>query len=645
MIYSVVGHYSLILGLCVSLILIFFSIQNFKNSNQLDNKILSFSFLQLFFVLISFLALIISFVVSDFSNETVFNNSHTTKPLFYKISGTWGNHEGSLLLWLLVLTLFIFIFLLRTKNQPNKYKILTLGFQQVIIIGFFLFLIQTSNPFNYLFPVPDEGLGLNPILQDPALAIHPPILYLGYVGSSIIFSSALAATTLKMVSTSWAAHIKKWVLVSWIFLTLGILLGSIWAYYELGWGGFWFWDPVENASLLPWLTATALLHSILVVEKKETLITWTILLSIITFSLSLLGTFLVRSGVLVSVHAFANDPSRGLFILIMLLSIFGVGIFFFLKNYRNFLDNKNIEVLSKEGAISLNNIFMVTISATILLGTIYPLISDAFFDKKISVGAPFYNAVILPFVGPLILGMILGPFLRWGRDDILKVFNRLRPLIGILFLVTLVYWYFENQGPVISIISFTLAIWLITSSLFEIFYNAYLRFKNGQNKFWQLPKRIFAQAFAHIGVALVIIGATGGSVLKEEKIQFQELGEFIKINDYEIQFSNVENKVIDNYRSDYATFKVYKNNEFIKNLYPEKRYYNTGKQVTTEAAIHSTLFGDIYIAIGERNESFKDMQSWTTRIWFNPFIIWIWAGVFFMASGGIISLLNSYKKI
>ena len=305
MIYSVVGHYSLILGLCAGLILIFFSIQNFKNSNQLDTKILSFSFLQLFFVLISFLALIISFVISDFSNETVFNNSHTTKPLFYKISGTWGNHEGSLLLWLLVLTLFIFIFLLRTKNQPIKYKILTLGFQQVIIIGFFLFLIQTSNPFNYLFPVPDEGLGLNPILQDPALAIHPPFLYLGYVGSSIIFSSALAATTLKMVSTSWAIHMIKWVLISWIFLTLGILLGSIWAYYELGWGGFWFWDPVENVSLMPWLALTTLLHCILVLERKEILTSWVIILSIATFTLSMCGTFLVRSGILNSVHTFA----------------------------------------------------------------------------------------------------------------------------------------------------------------------------------------------------------------------------------------------------------------------------------------------------------------------------------------------------
>ena len=342
MLYSVIGYYSLILGLCFSLILIFFSIRNFRNSKILDTKILSFTFLQFFFVIISFLCLVLSFVFSDFSNETVFNNSHTTKPLFYKIAGTWGNHEGSLLLWLFVLTLFILIFFLRSKDQPIKYKILTLIFQQIIIIGFFVFLIMTSNPFNYLYPTPEEGLGLNPILQDPALVIHPPILYLGYVGSSIIFSSVLAATILNMISKNWASHIKKWVLLSWIFLTIGILLGSIWAYYELGWGGFWFWDPVENVSLMPWLALTTLLHCILVLEKKLILTSWVIILSITTFLLSMSGTFLVRSGILNSVHTFASDPQRGLFILIFLFSLIFLSLFiffFFHKNNENNLSS------------------------------------------------------------------------------------------------------------------------------------------------------------------------------------------------------------------------------------------------------------------------------------------------------------------
>ena len=333
-----IGYYSLILGLLFSLFICFVSIKDFKNNNKsVSQNILNLTFLQLIFVVVSFLSLILSFINSDFSNETVFNNSHTSKPLFYKISGTWGNHEGSLLLWLLVLTLFIFLFLIKSREQPKKYRILTLLFQQIIIIGFFLFVLMTSNPFNYLFPIPIEGLGLNPILQDPALAIHPPILYLGYVGTSVIFSSSLAAVIQNYITKDWGEHIKKWVLVSWIFLTVGIMLGSIWAYYELGWGGFWFWDPVENVSLMPWLTLTALLHCIVILEKRGALKSWVIILSITTFTLSMCGTFLVRSGILNSVHTFANDPARGIFILIFLffLIILSLGIFFVFNKENN----------------------------------------------------------------------------------------------------------------------------------------------------------------------------------------------------------------------------------------------------------------------------------------------------------------------
>ena len=371
MLFSVIGNYSLLLGLFFGLVLLYFSAKNFRNSKLLDTKILSFTFLQFFLVVISFLCLVSSFVVSDFSNETVFNHSHTTKPFFYKIAGTWGNHEGSLLLWLLVLTLFILIFLIRTKNQPVKYRVLTLVFQQIIIIGFFIFLIKTSHPFNHIYPVPSEGLGLNPILQDPALAIHPPILYLGYVGSSIIFSSVLAATTLNIVSKKWASHIKKWVLSSWIFLTLGILLGSIWAYYELGWGGFWFWDPVENVSLMPWLALTTLLHCILVLEKKLILTSWVIILSISTFALSMSGTFLVRSGILNSVHTFANDPERGLFILIFLFSLIFLSLFIFFFFHKTSKDNlSSFFWLSKETAIIMNNWFMMYFLSVVLIGTV-----------------------------------------------------------------------------------------------------------------------------------------------------------------------------------------------------------------------------------------------------------------------------------
>ena len=358
MLFSTLGHYALIFGLIISFPILFFSIKNFRNDKLFDVKITNFSFIQLFLVVLSFFGLVMSFLYSDFSNETVFNNSHTTKPIFYKIAGSWGNHEGSLLLWLLVLTLFIFIFLIRTKTLFKNYRILTVIFQQIIIIGFFVFLLTSSSPFNYISPIPDEGLGLNPILQDPALVIHPPVLYLGYVGSSIIFSSVLSATTLGYISKTWAIHIKTWVLASWIFLTLGILLGSIWAYYELGWGGFWFWDPVENVSLMPWLALTTLLHCVLILEKRSLLSSWVIILSIATFSLSMCGTFLVRSGILNSVHTFANDPERGLFILTFLFLLIFISLFiFFVFHKTDEVNKSSFSFISKESSIIINNWF------------------------------------------------------------------------------------------------------------------------------------------------------------------------------------------------------------------------------------------------------------------------------------------------
>ena len=405
---SLIGSYSLSFGLLFSILIIFFSVKNLKDTEILDKKIITFTFIQFFFVVISFFGLIISFINSDFSNETVFNHSHTTKPLFYKISVTSGNHEGSLLLWLLVLTLFISIFLIKSNQQPKKYRIFTLLFQQIIIVGFFIFLIKTSSPFNYIFPTPNEGLGLNPILQDPALAIHPPILYLGYVGSSIIFSSALAAMVTSYVSKEWAKHIKQWVLASWVFLTLGILLGSIWAYYELGWGGFWFWDPVENVSLMPWFALTTLLHCILVLEKKKILTSWAMILSIATFALSMSGTFLVRSGILNSVHTFANDPERGLFILIFLFTLIFLSIFIFIffHSEKEKLEN-NFFWLSKETSILVNNWFMMYFLSVVLIGTIYPIFLEVLTANKISVGPPFYNKLILPFLIPFLIACLL----------------------------------------------------------------------------------------------------------------------------------------------------------------------------------------------------------------------------------------------
>ena len=621
MIYSVVGHYSLILGLCAGLILIFFSIQNFKNSNQLDTKILSFSFLQLFFVLISFLALIISFVISDFSNETVFNNSHTTKPLFYKISGTWGNHEGSLLLWLLVLTLFIFIFLLRTKNQPIKYKILTLGFQQVIIIGFFLFLIQTSNPFNYLFPVPDEGLGLNPILQDPALAIHPPILYLGYVGSSIIFSSALAATTLKMVSTSWAIHIKKWVLISWIFLTLGILLGSIWAYYELGWGGFWFWDPVENVSLMPWLALTTLLHCILVLERKEILTSWVIILSIATFTLSMCGTFLVRSGILNSVHTFANDPERGLFILIFLFALIFLSLFIFFFFHQTTKDNSsNFSWLSKETSILVNNWFMMYFLSVVLIGTVYPIFLDVVSSQKISVGPPFYHKLIAPFLIPFLFAMAIGPRLKWIRSDLKdKIY-----LISLLIISILISFFIVKNfstNILINTILISSALYLFFITLRDFIYKKY---KN------------FAQNIAHFGFSLLILSILFNNLFSSEIITNLKVGETYDNSKTKIVFESINQKKEKNYKSIIANFNITNSEGINNNLSPELRIYNQPNITTSEADIKTTLMKDKFIVIN----LVQNQDYFNVRYQVKPFMLWIWLSVIMISLGGLVSFLQ-----
>ena len=621
MIYSVTGHYSLILGLCVGLALVYFSIRNFRNSNQLDTKILTFSFLQLFFVLVSFISLIISFIISDFSNETVFNNSHTTKPLFYKISGTWGNHEGSLLLWLLVLTIFIFIFILRTNNQPIKYKILTVGFQQVIIIGFFLFLIQTSNPFNYLFPVPDEGLGLNPILQDPALAIHPPILYLGYVGSSIIFSSALAATTLKIVSTSWAIHIKKWVLISWIFLTLGILLGSIWAYYELGWGGFWFWDPVENVSLMPWLALTTLLHCILVLERKEILTSWVIILSIATFTLSMCGTFLVRSGILNSVHTFANDPERGLFILIFLFVLIFLSLFiFFFFHQTNKNNSSNFFWLSKETSILVNNWFMMYFLSVVLIGTVYPIFLDVISSQKISVGPPFYHKLIAPFLIPFLFAMAIGPRLKWIRSDLKdKIY-----LISLLIISILISFFIVknfNTNILINTILISSALYLFFITLRDFFNKKY---KN------------FAQNTAHFGFSLLILSILFNNLFSSEIITNLKVGETYDNSKTKIVFESINQKKEKNYKSIVANFNIINSKGINNNLSPELRIYNQPNITTSEADIKTTLMKDKFIVIN----LVQNQDYFNVRYQVKPFMLWIWLSVILISFGGLMSFFK-----
>ncbi len=621
MIYSLVGYYSLILGLIIGLSLFYFSYKNFNNSNILDTKILSFTFLQLFFVVISFLCLIFSFVVSDFSNETVFNNSHTTKPLFYKISGTWGNHEGSLLLWLLVLTLFIFLFLVRTKNQPVKYKILTLVFQQIIIVGFFLFLIKTSNPFNYIFPTPIEGLGLNPILQDPALAIHPPILYLGYVGSSIIFSSVLSATSLKIISTSWASHIKKWILISWIFLTLGILLGSIWAYYELGWGGFWFWDPVENVSLMPWFALTTLLHCILVLEKKSILTSWVIILSIATFTLSMCGTFLVRSGILNSVHTFANDPERGLFILVFLfiLIFLSILIFFFFHKSDEKISH-SFFWLSKETSILINNWFMMYFLSVVLIGTVYPIFLDVISSQKISVGPPFYHKLIVPFLIPFLLMMAIGPKLKWIKSKLEDKIYLISFLIISILLAYLVLKNF-NQNILINTILISSALYLFFITLRDFFIKKY---KN------------ISQNIAHFGFSLLILGILFNNLFSSEIITNLKVGETFENSKFKIVFESVDQKKEQNFKAIVANFSIRNSNGEEDRLSPQLRIYNQPVIATSEADIKTTLMSDKFIVIN----LVQNQDYFNVRYQVKPFMLWIWISVILISFGGIISFLQ-----
>jgi cytochrome c-type biogenesis protein CcmF len=621
LIYSFVGYYALILGLISGLILIYYSVQNFRNSEILDTKILSLSFLQLFFVVVSFFGLVLSFVVSDFSNETVFNNSHTTKPLFYKITGTWGNHEGSLLLWLLVLTLFIFIFLLRKNNQSIKYKTLTTIFQQIIIIGFFIFLLKTSNPFNYLFPIPEEGLGLNPILQDPALAIHPPILYLGYVGSSIIFSSALAATTLKIVSGSWATHIKKWTLVSWIFLTLGILLGSIWAYYELGWGGFWFWDPVENVSLMPWLALTTLLHCILVLEKKSILTSWVIILSIATFTLSMCGTFLVRSGILNSVHTFANDPERGLFILIFLFVLIFISLFIFFFFHKEDQNNSlNLFWLSKESAIILNNWFMMYFLSVVLIGTVYPIFLDVISSEKISVGPPFYHKLIIPLLIPFLIAMAIGPQLKWIKSNL----ENKKILIFLLFISILISYLVVNNFDKNLLVNTVLI-----SSAF------YLFFITVRDFFTKKFKNI-SQNIAHFGFSLLILSILFNNLLSSEVITNLKVGESYENSKIKITLEDINQTDEKNYNSVVANFNIISSNGKINKMSPELRIYNQPNIVTSEADIKTTLMRDKFIVIN----LVQNQKYFNVRYQDKPLMLWIWVSVLLLSIGGILSFFK-----
>ena len=577
--------------------------------------------MQLFFVIVSFLSLLTAFLYSDFSNVTVYNNSHTSKPLFYKISGVWGNHEGSLLLWLLVLTLFLFIFVLSSKKVENKYKLLTIVFQEIIIFGFLIFIVFTSNPFEYLYPTPNEGLGLNPILQDPALAIHPPILYLGYVGSSLIFSSSLSAIINNGVNPEWAKHIKSWVFTSWIFLTLGIMVGSIWAYYELGWGGFWFWDPVENVSLMPWFCLTALLHSIVVLEKRNFLKKWTIILSIATFALSMSGTFLVRSGILNSIHTFANDPSRGLFILIFLFLLIIMAVTILFLNYKSEETRpNNFILLSKETAVLINNWFMMFFLSVVLIGTVYPIFLEVLTNEKISVGAPFYQKLMVPFLIPFLIFMSFGPRLRWIKNN----FNKLNFKLIFIFIVTSLISYIIVKYSGVRYLFSTL---LISSSFFLLFNTLVDLFK----KTVQFPQKISHFAFSVLILSILING-----IFSKEFNSNMKVGDELKFMNKTIIFKSVNFEEEKNYKLLKGNFKIIESGKKSLNFIPEIRIYNQPVVSTSEADIKTTLFNDNFIVF----TLLKEDEIFNVRYQYKPFMIWIWISILALTFGGILAIIK-----
>ena len=596
-----------------------------------------------FLLIASFLSLIISYTLSDFSILNIYNNSHSNKPLIYKISGTWGNHEGSLLMWLAFLGLYGFCLTLYTKNNNKKFISKVFFTSNLVNIGFIGFTIFTSNPFIRVSPIPEEGNGLNPVLQDPGLAFHPPLLYLGYVGLTVPFAYSIAALLEGKVDRKWANEIRPWILISWIFLTLGITLGSFWAYYELGWGGWWFWDPVENVSLLPWLLLTALLHSNRVTEKRDNLKSWTILLSIIAFSLTLLGTFIVRSGLLTSVHAFASDPARGIYILSFLFFITASSLILYVVKHDKIENNEKFNLLSKEGGLLLNNIFLCSSTVTILLGTLWPLFMEVVTGRDISVGAPYFNLVFLPIIMPAIFvsGIIIN--INWKRNTAELLLKKLSKAI-VIFLFLIGGFLFLSEGPVIYYIAVFTALWLIISIIND-FYEKIKTKSNSipfkLNKVFSIPISTYGMYIAHIGLAVFILGV---AISDSKKIYYEGVmreKQIIKVDKFVIKLSDILEVKEKNWISQTGEFVVKGFNKDFK-MFAERRIYLDTGMPSTEAAIFRNLFSHLYIVMGQEQPPNSGQRI--VRIYFNPFIIFIWSGTFLMAVGGVISVFDRKRN-
>jgi len=632
-------------NLTLWLSLFFASLQFIINYKKNTNLILKFNKIVsnalLISILISFFSLMYSHIISDFSVLNVFQNSHTTKPLLYKISGVWGNHEGSMILWILVLIIFNY-FIQTSLNKKNLVLISkTLQIQALIIIGFLLFSLITSNPFEVISPIPPDGLGFNPLLQDPALAIHPPLLYIGYVGFSAAFSISIATMSVsEKERENWHKYMKPFVLAAWSCLTFGIALGSIWAYYELGWGGWWFWDPVENASLMPWLLGTALIHSLITVEKKKSLQTWVLLLSILTFLLSVTGTFLVRSGILTSVHTFALDPERGIYILAFIALLGGYSLLLYGLKSKSFLNKNYLSFLSREGLILVNNIIMIIVCATVFLGTMYPLIIEAFTNNKISVGEPYFNSTVVPVMIPAILIMGIGPILSWGDNKSKKNLDILIPSIFLTFVFTIIFLWIYNSFNLYGIVGLVMSFWIISNIILVQIKHFQKKIDIKKIKKNIIPKSSLGMTLSHLGIGLLILGITGSSVWQKEKIVKMNINDKTFIHNYSILFKEVNQIDGPNYIALRGNFLIYdKKNKLVTELKPENRFYPVAQNSTTEASIHTNLLRDLYIVLGDGDRK----NGWIIRIYYNPLVIWIWLGVLAIFIGGLFSLKKNIK--
>ena len=593
---------------------------------------------------VAFGALIHAFAVSDFSVKLVATNSHTFKPMLYKIAGVWGNHEGSMVLWILILALFGLMVAEFGRNLPTGLKSRVLGVHGLIGAGFLAFVLFTSNPFERLHPAPAQGQGLNPLLQDPGLAFHPPFLYFGYVGFSMAFSFAVAALLEGRVDAAWARWVRPWTLLAWTALTVGIALGSWWAYYELGWGGWWFWDPVENASFLPWLAGTALLHSALVVERRDTLKSWTILLAIVTFGLSLLGTFLVRSGVLTSVHAFATDPERGVFILALMVAVAGGGFVLYALRAPALKPGGLFAPISREGALVFNNLLLATACAVVLIGTLYPLLLDAVGGGRVSVGAPFFNATFVPLMIPLLIACPAGAAMAWKRGDLSGVLGRLKAAAGLAVGVAVATAGFDSRSDLLAALALGIATWLAAGAgvdLLERTGTFSLPLSAALRRAAKLPRSAWGTAIAHAALGIVVAGIAASSAWQTERILVMRPGETVELAGYAVRFRGADAVDGPNYTATRGVYELLRNGRIVTVLRPEKRSYPAERSATTEAAIYTTLMADVYAVLGEPDAD----GGWTTRLYHNPLVPWIWAGAIMMAVGGCVSLSDRRLRV